>query len=763
MAERLSLTVKPCYTFSGMKQIKHRIARSRTASLAFTALVLTFVLLVMSQHWMLTRVRSDKREQTYSMLQLVRSTIDLSLDQMFKLSQLLLLDNDIASFMYQREIPNGSSQIQTIIDAKASLPAATTINSMLSEIYLYSNRSGYIVSSQNAFLEPQKMYSGLFSFDALNYGQFRSRYLISPFNRRFFPETTALINGRAERVIPLVQTFPLNIPASNAGKIMLLLDSSEIAALLSTQVEGTNPTVYITDEEGTLITSYGDSSLIPDAHFLDGQHRIDINGEEYILSAITSSHSGLRFFSLLSLRQINAMLSPLWLILAFGVIFMFLLILFLSIFLLARSNRQWNQLLGLAQEGQKPLPYEQAVGKIRSIVEQDRSEVRQAGGTPFITDTFFRRLIHGKMMGTEEIQAMLKQVQADIDLSSPFIFQMMHISINDAHEVLYEERLEDIDFTRIATGKKAREVFAAQHYLYMDYTFSMWILLWHLDASFLERQIDRFWGEFSQVAPGMISMAVSTQKRSLDAVFSAANECLEVQQYLIAEKEEVIMKRYRDLSLTCEPYHYTSDMERTLTQTVLRGDHAALLEILQNIEQDNYVSRTLGAQEHENLMNMLYTTAIKLSRRMRIPLHQSLFTSFDEARQYFLFQGSRVDRARQDKNEILAARITSYIQDHYTQNSLNLSNMAETFGMKESFLYHFMQTRMGTSFAQYLETYRLEQSLSLFSEKQTTITEVSERCGYANAQTFRRAFSKRYGMLPSDYQKTVLFQNDGTP
>lgn len=36
--------------------------------------------------------------------------------------------------------------------------------------------------------------------------------------------------------------------------------------------------------------------------------------------------------------------------------------------------------------------------------------------------------------------------------------------------------------------------------------------------------------------------------------------------------------------------------------------------------------------------------------------------------------------------------------------------------------------------------------------------EVSTMVGYANPQTFRRAFQKRYGILPSEYQRTVLYQ-----
>ena len=741
-----------------MKKPVHKTSDSKIIVHFLIALLVCLIILILSQHWMLTTVRKEKEEQTYSMLNLIRSTVDLSLDQMSKLTQLLLLDNDIAKFIYQGEIPTGSHEIQTLIDAKSLLPTATNINAMLLEVYVYSNRSGYILSSQNAFLEPETMYPTLFAFEGLNYRQFRSRYLTPSYPRAFFAETNALVQGRSRSVIPMVQTFPLSNPAANAGKIMLLLDSSYISNLLSKQAMGTSATVFVTDAQGNVITYSGNQAYIVGMEYPDGQHRILIENNEFVLSVLSSSTSGLRFFSLLSLKEINSMLNPVWLVFAAVSVGMFILLACISLNMLARSQRHWNELLGLVGEGQKPLPYEQAVGYIKSIVEQDRNKVRQSGGTPFITDTFFRRLIHGKMLGTAEIQAMLKQVQKDIDLFSHFTYQMVHIAIQDVHDFLSSDRLEDIDFTRIAAYKQAQRAFGEQYYLYMDFSFSIWIMLWHLDGKFLDSQIDWFFREFTQVSPCITSMAVSCPKRSLDEIFSATNECSEVQQSLVSEKQVEVCRRYKDLSLKREPYHYTADMERKLYGAILKGEGESLEEILRTIERDNFDTRSLGPEEHANLMKVLYATAIKLSQTLRMTLHQSVFESFSEAKQFFLTQGLAINRAKSDKDELLIQRIVSFIHDHYAEPGLNLSHMASNLSLKESFLYHFMQTRMETSFAQYLETYRLERALSLFSEKQMTICEITTLCGYSNTQTFRRAFQKRYGMLPSDYQKTVLFQ-----
>lgn len=741
-----------------MRKSEHKLPASKTLVLFLPALILCFVILILAQNWMLTTVRKDKQQQAYSMLHLIRSTTDLSFDQMHKLSQLLMLDNSIAKFIYQGEMEMGSMDIQTLIDAKDMLPTATSINSMLAEIYVYSNRSGYILSSQNAFLEPEKMYPNLFAFEGLNYRQFRSKYLTPSYNRAFFPQTTALVLGRSRSVIPMVQTFPLNNPAANAGKIMLLLDSTYISNLLSEQVEGASSTVYVTDSKGSVITYSGDPAFILGDGYADGQHRVVVDGQEYVLSALTSLSSGLRFFSLLSLKQINAMLNPMWPVLVVVSIGMFLLLSFFAMFLLARSNRHWTELLGLVDAGGKPLPYEMAVGYIKNIVEQDRIQVRQSGGTPFITDTFFRRLIHGKILDIAEIQAMLKQVQKDIDFNSPNTYQMVHIAIHDVYDFLSSDRLEDIDFTRIAAQKQAQHAFGQQYYLYMDFSFSLWIMLWHSDGRFLDSQIDQFYRAFIQVSPCITSMAVSSPKHSLDEIFSATNECSEVQQSLLSEKQVEVLRRYTELSLKREPYHYSPDTERKLSGSVIKGEREALEEILKTIEHDNFIARSLGPEEHANLMKVLYATAIKINQGLRLPLHQSVFESFAEAKQFFLSQTKAISRAKNDKDEVLIQRIVTYIHERHADPGLNLSNMAGDLGLKESFLYHFMQTRMETSFAQYLEVYRLERALALFAAKQMTISEITTLCGYANAQTFRRAFQKRYGILPSDYQKTVLYQ-----
>ena len=114
----------------------------------------------------------------------------------------------------------------------------------------------------------------------------------------------------------------------------------------------------------------------------------------------------------------------------------------------------------------------------------------------------------------------------------------------------------------------------------------------------------------------------------------------------------------------------------------------------------------------------------------------------------------------QGKDITLIKHIAEYIEQSYANPLLNLSQMAQDFGMTENFLYYFFRTRMQKSFAQYLEDKRLEKAQTLITENtKASLTVLAERCGYANTQTFRRAFKKRYGLTPSEFKRQVFAEN----
>jgi len=162
------------------------------------------------------------------------------------------------------------------------------------------------------------------------------------------------------------------------------------------------------------------------------------------------------------------------------------------------------------------------------------------------------------------------------------------------------------------------------------------------------------------------------------------------------------------------------------------------------------------------LLSYIGYTAVSLLRVPRKSSSQSPLCSFQESQPEAINGNEHAVPADvyQGKDITLINHIAEYIEQSYANPLLNLSQMAQDFGMTENFLYYFFRTRMQKSFAQYLEDKRLEKAQTLITENtKASLTVLAERCGYANTQTFRRAFKKRYGLTPSEFKRQVFAEN----
>ena len=158
-----------------------------------------------------------------------------------------------------------------------------------------------------------------------------------------------------------------------------------------------------------------------------------------------------------------------------------------------------------------------------------------------------------------------------------------------------------------------------------------------------------------------------------------------------------------------------------------------------------------------------YTAVLLLRVPRKSPLQASLCT-FPESQTEAINDNKHAVLADvyQGKDITLIKHIAEYIEQSYANPLLNLSQMAQDFGMTENFLYYFFRTRMQKSFAQYLEDKRLEKAQTLITENtKASLTVLAERCGYANTQTFRRAFKKLYGLTPSEFKRQVFTEKSG--
>ena len=82
-----------------------------------------------------------------------------------------------------------------------------------------------------------------------------------------------------------------------------------------------------------------------------------------------------------------------------------------------------------------------------------------------------------------------------------------------------------------------------------------------------------------------------------------------------------------------------------------------------------------------------------------------------------------------------------------------LTDLQRIFPISRSYLSQLFNRELGQSFSDYVNQFRIEESKRLMdAEPNASIQEIAERSGFHSISTFRRAFQKCTGMIPSEYK-----------
>ena len=102
----------------------------------------------------------------------------------------------------------------------------------------------------------------------------------------------------------------------------------------------------------------------------------------------------------------------------------------------------------------------------------------------------------------------------------------------------------------------------------------------------------------------------------------------------------------------------------------------------------------------------------------------------------------------------LGHRIMRYISDHLCEE-ITLESVSHALGISVSHLSHFFAEKLHVNFRQYINSNRIAKARLLMRDSSYTLTMISDACGYSNMRTFRRAFMKEVGVLPSDHMTAL--------
>lgn len=94
-----------------------------------------------------------------------------------------------------------------------------------------------------------------------------------------------------------------------------------------------------------------------------------------------------------------------------------------------------------------------------------------------------------------------------------------------------------------------------------------------------------------------------------------------------------------------------------------------------------------------------------------------------------------------------------YIQENYQRSDISLQEVADEVNLSQSHLSSQFKMRTGTSYMNYLTTWRIDKAKKLLRTTDQSIATVAEMVGYPNTTNFYRHFRKQTKMTPATYRQ----------
>ncbi|MGF3066193.1 helix-turn-helix domain-containing protein [Facklamia sp. P12945] len=110
---------------------------------------------------------------------------------------------------------------------------------------------------------------------------------------------------------------------------------------------------------------------------------------------------------------------------------------------------------------------------------------------------------------------------------------------------------------------------------------------------------------------------------------------------------------------------------------------------------------------------------------------------------------------RENYENDLFQSIIDFLQENVGQLH-QVNDLVEVFNISRSSLQSLFNKYTGQTPKQYINSLRLKQSKLLIHESKMTLSEIANELGYGSIQYFSRAFSKEFGISPSNYAKSIV-------
>lgn len=539
-----------------------------------------------------------------------------------------------------------------------------------------------------------------------------------------------------------------------------ILDESQISTLFNISDIRSSGLLFATNEEGEIILNVFDSETISEIQdnvqnltYDDSFSSFILNDIEMTIGQYYSSKTGFTYYYFFSPYEFvtNNNAVPFRLI--------FIILMLLSVILggvlihyFIRSNMK--PIIDLGEELDQAV---EAKTQLQSEVDKQK---------PYLLNACARRLMLGLVRDDEE----LSYIKNYLGFTENSKYIVLYINIYDnnsiddpEHEVLIGD--SDYRINAIIGNEKLIDIFTEYLgkplYYFTPDVRSYAVLISYAennDSETLELQekILKLHNYLLEKYSIWLFAGLGNPKSKVSTIWRSYDQAYEAINYT---NKNYIFLPYQMIRKDSNTYYYPTDFSTKLISCIGGGADEQIGAIFNIIRQENTEYRSLP----NNLMGFLLSDIRNTLFRARSYIKEtsenaedlaSIDSKFAMKPNMNLLEEIAHSLCKlnitAESDDQLIDTIRKYITDNFNDPSIGLSKISDEFNISESYFSHMFKEKTGENFSVYLENIRMNEAARLIKETNTSLNELYMAVGYNNANTFRRAFKKKFGITPSN-------------
>ncbi|MBE1440605.1 helix-turn-helix domain-containing protein [Paenibacillus sp. OAS669] len=736
-------------------------------------IIITMLVLFQSQHLLSTEVIRSNR----ALLNQIKQSLDNQFKDIKQMGMQLSLDPKVVSYVDKADY----SDVQTRLDTLALIPSLNSYsasNGNISEMYVYLKKQHFGVTTSTMNEEPL-----LFQLHHGNEGitlqQWRERM-----EQPYFGSFLSLAPGS----LVYLQSLPLQIGDNPPATLVVLLNEERLKNEISNIQIAQAGTVTILDKENHPILFTGDPDTASQLDFSqiqssEGSFNQQLGKEEVTVSYIASVETDWKYVSIIPAKVYSAKVSQLrsWIYVAL------LLCLFvggpLSIWITRRhympirrmvdsvSPKVRSNLEGIGDEFSLLQSFMTENAAMQDLANQTIQKQQNA-----LKSHFLARLLKGRVESGSALIQSLESFDLRFETNR---FAVLFMHIGDYSALFKDNDLRDaeskLQYVYFIVTNITEELIKRRHAVHsteVDGMMAFLVNIYGYDEARAKQELIEIAHEAQKVIQDnfyiQVTIGISGIHSSLSGIPHGFDEALEALEYKFVIGPSQIIPFDRIKRPKNELY-YPLDMERQLINHIRTGQYEEAMETVGELIATNVSDGTLSLQLGKLLMFELIGTILKAIEHMdhgtnelaaekhelikQLTQCESFTEIEDEIYQFLKTVCDYVDSKKKSHNTNLKEQVLTYIEDNLSDIDLSLTSTSHHFNVNGPYLSRFFKEQTGETFIDYVNKQRVQWSKKLLQESEETITDITQKVGFSNSNTFIRVFKRYEGITPGQFRK----------